>query len=125
MFAFFPSKTIRSIFQRTAILHLFGALKVRITQTKYLSSEVGVEIMHLSPQTQCSISPPWHTLTDFPLCPTVRSMPVAIFKMTLVGVGANDNLQVWYSLSIHGLLCLFSSVQCCHSRALSCSCIFY
>lgn len=102
--AVFSSETIRSIFQRTGILHLFGALKVRITQTKYSRSEVGVEIMHLSSQTQGSISPPGHTATDSPLCPTFHSTYVAIFKMTLLAAEANDNPQVWYSLSLHTLL---------------------
>lgn len=102
--AVFSSETIRSIFQRTGILHLFGALKVRITQTKYSRSEVGVEIMHLSSQTQGSISPPGHTATDSPLCPTFHSTYVAIFKMTLLTAEANDNPQVWYSLSLHTLL---------------------
>lgn len=88
-------------FQRTAILHLFGALRDRNTQTKYFKSEVGVETMHLSSQTRGSISPSAHTETDSPLCPTFHSTHVAIFKMTLFAEEANDSPQVWYSLSVH------------------------
>lgn len=88
-------------FQRTAILHLFGALRDRNTQTKYFKSEVGVETMHLSSQTRGSISPSALTETDSPLCPTFHSTHVAIFKLTLFAAEANDSPQVWYSLSVH------------------------
>jgi len=65
LFKLFPLK-LSDPFFRTGILHLLGARKVRITQTKYLRSEVEVEIMHLSPQTQGSISPPGHTANRLP-----------------------------------------------------------
>lgn len=57
--------------------------------------------MHLSFQAQGSISPPGHPTTDSPLCPTFHSTHGAIFKMTLLAEEANDNPQVWYSLSLH------------------------
>lgn len=106
----FSFKTIRSTFQRTGILHLFGVLKVRITQTKYLRREAGVEIMHLSPQTQGRISPPGHTATDSPLSPTFYSTHVAIFRMTLIAAEANDNRQVWFSLFLIFFTLIYSCV---------------
>lgn len=96
--------TIRSdqfFFLGTVILHLFGALRDRNTQTKYFKSEVEVETMHLSSQTRGSISHSAHTGTDSPLCPTFHSTHVAIFKMTPFAAEANDRLQVCYSLSVH------------------------
>lgn len=115
----YPGALQPSIFERSGILHLFGALKVRITQTKYFGSEVGVEIVRLSSGTQGSISSRGHTATDSPLCPTFHSMHVAIFKMTLLQklltvcrCGTHYPYILYFDM--------FLSVQC-NSRALSCS----